>query len=288
MLEAAQHPLTLARRYRELGQAEKTLAALADVGGDALESDEYWFLRASALRQLTRYEEAVQAAHTGLQRNPEHIGLLDVLGLTLIERGDLAGADTAFQAALRFQPQHPMLLAHHAFALARLGRFAEAQDAVDTVMAVAPDSSTALQVRAQVAYLAKDKSAPEYVEELLALEPENRAGHVLRGNLARRRREAKPAAQAYAEAAMLNPTNLSVARAARASRVMAHPMLAPSRWLLMLGRRRAQLLYLVVVIGLTAMHQQTLAYAVFAFWVVFVVVTPRLLKAHYRSKHGEL
>jgi len=278
----------LARRYFEGGSFERCLHALSQAGEGALEHPQYWFLRAESLRKLGRPEEAVRAARTGLAGQPEHIGLLDSLGLSLVALGDIAAGDESYRAALSLAPEHPVLLSHHAVALARLDSLDDARRVVSMLMAVAPDSITALEARAQVAFRARDSAADRYVAELLARDPENQNGHVLRGQLASRRRQARPAAEAFGEAAALNPGNVSVARAARAFRIAANPLLAPTRSVLMLGRKRALFVYIVVVVGLFALGQPTLAFVFAGLWFVFMAVMPRVLRRYYRKRYGEL
>jgi tetratricopeptide (TPR) repeat protein len=280
--------LVLARRYVAAQQFENALDALAKCGDQALEVADYWFLRAESSRRLERCEEAVAAAREGLRRWPEDIGLLDVLGLSLVDLGDLANGDAVYRTALELVPEHCGLLTHHALALAKLGKTAEARQVVATVMELAPDSVGAVQVRAQVAYLTKDKLAGQYIEELLAADPESRVGHVLSGNLALRKRKARPAAQSFAEAARLDPANNSVAKAARETRIASHPLLRPAAPILLLGSRRARFVYLVVILALFSLGQQGLAYIFMVLWLVFMVVTPRVLRARYRSKYGDI
>lgn len=278
----------LARRFFEGGSFEKCLDALAQGGESVLEEDDFWFLRAESLRRLERREEAVEAARAGLARSPEEIGLLDSLGLSLVALGDVADGDEAYRAGLSLVPDHPALLAHHAVALAMLGSAAEAQRVVSTLLAVAPDSVTALDARAHVAFRLDDPAVDQYVADLLARDPENARGQILRGKLAFRRRQARPAAQAFREAAALNPGNVSVARAARESRLAANPLLAPTSRIFMLGRRRARLVYVAVVVTLILLHQHVLALAFAAFWVVFMGIVPRTLRVYYRRRYGKL
>jgi Flp pilus assembly protein TadD len=280
--------LDAAVRYYEAQQFQSALNALAHAGDDALEQPRYWLVRAESLRRLGRDVEAGETARAGLERWPEDIGLLDSLGLSLLAADDLANAEAVVRAALRLSPERPSLIGHHALVLARLDRFDEARTAAEALMTITPDSTFALGVRATVAFLAQDPAAESYVAELLARDPESLIGHQLRGAIAVRRRDAKPAARAYAEAAALSPTDTSIAKTARALRLAAHPLLFPSRRILMLGRRRAQLLYFAVLLVLFALRQGTLVYIWFVFWLVFMVVVPRVLRAHYRSKYGQL
>jgi len=280
--------LLLARHYHELGRYESALDALQGVTSDELETDEYWLLRSECLRRLGRYDEAVAAARSGLGRTPDDIGLLDSLGLTLGAKEDWRGADDQFLAALALVPEHPVLLSHHAEALARQGRQLEAEKVVSQLQSLAPDSLVALEARAQIAYVGERSEAQAAVDELLAVDPENRRGHILRGNLAAREQRFKPAARAFQEAAALDPSNTSVVRAARRTRLAAHPLLTPSRLVVKLSRGKPLVFYYAVIVLLFALHQPALALAFWLAWLVFVAIVPRVLRARYRRRYGEL
>jgi tetratricopeptide (TPR) repeat protein len=280
--------LAAARRYFGARNYAKCLEALRDAGDGALGSPDFWFLRAESLRLTGSLVSAREAAETGLQQWPEHIGLIDSLGLTLELQGDVEEADRMFRQGLSLWPHSTSLLAHHAMALAVLGRAGEARTVVEELAAVAPDALITLETRAEAAYRTHDSAAGRYVSELLEVDPENRPGHILRGNLALRSKNIGDAAGAFGMAAAIDPTNTSVAKAARASRVLAHPLLAPSRRILMLGTRRARLLYLAIVLPLFALHLRTLAFAFVLFWVVFMVVMPWALRVQQRRRYGRL
>jgi tetratricopeptide (TPR) repeat protein len=280
--------LSQARRFFGLGQYASVLVALKDAGDEALDGPEYWFMRSEAERLTGAREEAVATARAGLEYWPQHVGLLDSYGLALLELKDLAGAESTFRTVLALEPNNVPVLGHLAVTLARRGRFGDAKTAADAMMRMAPDSSAALRARAQVAYLAKDPGADGYIEELLAHDPESPSAHAIRGNAALKRRDGKTAASAFAQAAALNPSNQSVARAARQTRVLAHPLVAPSRKLHLLGRGRMRLAWFAVGIPLLALHQTTLFWFVAAFWMVFVYLTPAALRSFYRRKYGEL
>jgi tetratricopeptide (TPR) repeat protein len=280
--------LERARRQYEAHRYQECLETLTQAGDDALDNPEFWFLRAAALRHLGKVKEAIKTARTGLELSPEHIGLLDSLGLALMEKRDLAGADKAFRTALALAPEHTTLLAHHAMALADLGRLKEAETVYATLLRIDPDSSQALETRARLAVRFRDPAADSFVAELLAHDPENQVGQLLRGTLALRRKQAGNAAEAFHEAAALNPGDAQVAKVARASRIVAHPLLAPSRWILMLGSGRARLVYIAMVVVLRELHQTALAVAWLFFWLIFVLIAPRALRIHYKRRYGSL
>ena len=110
--------LALARHYLEVGRPQAALDALAGVTGDELDDAEYWAIRAEALLELDRAVEGAEAARRGLEHDPEDMSLLDALALCELNRGRPAAARQALDSALAILPDHPVLLSHHALALA--------------------------------------------------------------------------------------------------------------------------------------------------------------------------
>jgi tetratricopeptide (TPR) repeat protein len=257
-------------------------------GDDALDWADFWFMRAESLRQLGRVKDAIETAKAGLERWPEHIGLLDSLGLALLSRKKLSAANESFRSALRLAPDTPFLLAHHAMALRRLGRVDEATDVYNHLRTLDPDSPSANRARATLAIEFGDPNADRYVDDVLADDPEDPRGHSLRGRLALRHKQSGEAAAAFREAAALSPGSVPAAKAARWAQVLDHPFVFPSRWILMLGSGRARILYIAVTVMLSALHLRVLAATWFAFWLIFVLVVPRLLRNNLARRHGSL
>jgi Flp pilus assembly protein TadD len=279
--------VALARHYRELGQFENGLQALAKATTDEVASSEYWFVRSECLRRLGRTSDAIAAAREGLTREPGDVGLLDSLGLSLCDVDDYKNADAAFTQALAISPWQPVILGHHAVALAHLGRGAEADRAVSDLKEMAPASPVALRTAAEVAFVSgRPEEAKRAARELLAVEPESAGARIILGNVAVKDRRIKPAADAFAEAAMLNPQNDSVVQAARRTRVAAHPLLTPTRFIMRYSRGRPRLAYFAIIVALILLHQGAIAIAFFCFWMVVMVVLPRAVRFYYERKHG--
>jgi tetratricopeptide (TPR) repeat protein len=283
--------IALARHYVEIDRPQAALDALAVASDDELTDVEYWLLRAEALRELERSEEAVEAARLGLELDPDEYALLDALGLAELDRDRVDAALEALTAAVELEPEHPVLLAHLALALARANRFVDARAALARAMRVAPDDAHVLRVRAQVAFLAEDAAAEPYVVQLLRKEPDDQTGHALRGALAARNHDYLPAAAAFAEAARIDPTERSVALAARESRIAAHPVLAPVRRVWKFGRWRSYFLYLGVAAFLAAARLETIRIVVAVIWGSVALLSwigPPILRRREKRKYGEL
>jgi tetratricopeptide (TPR) repeat protein len=267
--DVEERKLELARHYSEIGQPRRTLEALD--GTEAFESAEGWVLRGDALYQLDRYEEGADAARRGLELEPDDAILLDVLALNLIELGDLAGAERALLSALELSPDHPTLLCHYALACAREGQTAKATELVDRAARLDPLSTDVLRTRAQVAFLSGDKKrTTQYADELLAVEPEDRIGHVLRGN-ALVEDNVYGAVRHFDEAVRLDPSDQATAHVARHNRTLTHWLQWPVYPIQRFGPIKVWAAYLVLL-ALTAATGQALLIVPLVALYLFLVV----------------
>jgi tetratricopeptide (TPR) repeat protein len=281
--------LALARHYLSVDRPADALATLERAPEEEIHDAPFWLVLADALRQLDRADEGVDAARQGLELDPHDVALLDMLALCELARGNLDEAQAALEAALELSPTQPVVLGHLALARARAKDAVGARDAVAEAMRIAPESLAVLRVRAQVAWLTDDAAAERYVDELLAREPEDRIGHALRGNLAVRRKDYVPAARAFEQAARLAPSDADVARAARNSRIAAHPVLAPVRGVWRFGRWRAYAVVMVLSGALAAAGLAALRMVVLGCWVGIALLSwtaPRFLRWRDRRRYG--
>ncbi len=281
--------LALARQYVDIDRPQAALETLARAGEDELEGSEYWAIRAQALLQLDRSAECLDAATKGLEQSPEDVELLDLLALAHLQSGYPKTAQRVLAKALEIVPEEPILLAHEALAAANAGDFEAARDLVAKAMRLAPDFSPVLRARAQVAYLADDPAAPEYIDELLEREPEDLIGHALRGNLAIQRKKYGSARKAFETAAKLDPSDSELVEVASEARIAWHPLLAPLRPIWRFGRWRSYFLYLTLFFVLAGAGLDSLRYILVITWVSLVVLSwvgPRLLRLRQRRKYG--
>jgi tetratricopeptide (TPR) repeat protein len=213
-------PLALARHYAAIGQPQRVLEALERL--ESAHDAEALALRGEALYQVDRYEEGADAARRGLELEPEHPVLLDVLALNLIELDELGAAEQALLAALGLWPDDTTLICHYALACARGGQFDKARRLVERAAQLGPEDVDVLRVRAQVAQLSGDRKASKYIDELLAVEPDDRAGHMLRGNVLVERSDIRGAVRHFEHATRLDPTDHDTAHVTRYNRTLTH------------------------------------------------------------------
>src|SRR5262249_38583872 len=139
--------------------------------------------------------------------------------------------------------------------------------------------------------LTEDPAAADYVDELLARDPEDEIGHALHGNLAIGSGRVLAASRAFSEAARLDPTDPELVRAAREARIAAHPMLAPLRPLWRFGRWNSYFVWLSIFFALGALRLESLRFALGAVWIALVILSwtgPRIIRWRHRRKYGDL
>jgi tetratricopeptide (TPR) repeat protein len=273
-MEAAAGPLVLAWHHFERGAPERALAALETVTGVELETSEFWVLRACALFDLGRWDEAIEAAQEGLERDAEDLVLFEVLALAQLESGRKKQARATVDAALQLHPDSADLHAHRALILARsaqkpfrLARYDKARAALEQAARLDPHSPAVVRVRAQVAVLSGDPRADEYAAELLALEAEDGQAHLIQGSVKARRGEVEGALGHWEEAARLDPANPLLAYMGRRSRALRQPIFAPLLFFERISGGHVRIAWAVVALATVRLHILILSVAVFSFWI---------------------
>jgi tetratricopeptide (TPR) repeat protein len=266
-------PLVRARHDLDRGRPDRALEALAKVTGAELETKDFWALRARALYRLRRWDEAIEAAKTGLELSPEGFQLLDVLALAQLERGQKKRARATIKHALEGYPDQAILHAHHALILMRMARrpfrlalYKKARGAVEEALRLDPLCEAALRVRAQIATLSGDRRASEYAAELLSFDPEDDRAHVIAGSAHARRGDVAMGLDHYLEAARLDPSDPHTAWIGRRARVLQGRFAAPLLLAERLTRGHFRIVWIAVAWVTLLLHQPLLTVGVLAFW----------------------
>jgi tetratricopeptide (TPR) repeat protein len=281
--------LGLAEHLLSIDKHEAALETLSRASSDQIDSPDYWAIRAQALLELERYEASRKAARRGLERHPEDMRLLAALALSELELGFPEDALEALGKALEVSPDDPVLLALRALAFAHRLDFDEAEAGIEEALRVAPDLQPVLQVRAQIAVLANDRRANQYIDDLVRIDPEDRFAQVLRGRAARKRKRFVAASRAWDEAARLDPGNREIVAAAREARIVAHPLVAPARAMSRMGRWPFVLLVSLIMVVLTATEIVPF-WLLTCLWLLLVVLIrfgPRYVRWNQNRKYGE-
>jgi len=272
-MDAAAGPLVLARHDLARGRPDRVLAALNNVTGSELESEEFWTLRASALYDLGDAKAAVEAAQEGLERDPGNFVLLDVLALARLACGRKREARKTVDSALLLYPDSAVLHAHRALILARcaerpfrLTSYKQARMAAEEALRLDPECEAALRAQAHIAALAGDRNADAYAAELLASDPENQYAHVISGAARANRGDVRPALDHFLEAARLDPSDPHLAWLGRHSRVLQSRFAAPLLFMERLTRGHVRIGWIGVIIVARLAHQTVLSAAAFIFW----------------------
>ncbi|MGZ8702923.1 MAG: tetratricopeptide repeat protein [Gaiellaceae bacterium] len=273
-MDAAVGPLVLAWHHFERGAPDRSLAVLETVTGAELETSEFWLVRACALYELSRWDEAIEAARSGLDREADSLALLEVLALAQLEGGRKKEALATIDAAIELHPdsadlhaQRALILARSAKKTFRLARYDKARAALDEALRLDPDSASVLCARAQVAVLSDDPRAQEYAADLLALEADDGQAHLIRGSALASSGEVTDALRHWEEAARLDPSDPVLAYMGRRSRTLQRPFFAPLLFLERISGGRVRMAWILVVLAAWHSGVPYLPVAAFAFWV---------------------
>jgi len=98
-----------AEGYLELGMAERALGSLERLGGPAEFDVHSLYLWGEALRDLRRYDEAVEPLARAAEADPENIHIWLALGWCRKRNGQLDEAIHALEEALTADPDEPLL-----------------------------------------------------------------------------------------------------------------------------------------------------------------------------------
>jgi tetratricopeptide (TPR) repeat protein len=127
----------------------------------------HWWIRALALLELDRIDEAIEAARSGLAVEPESPMLLGVLARCHIERDDLAAAEEAALGALRLDAEDADHLALYALIVAKAGQLEKARKLVARARSVDPENVSALRIEAAPALVrGNDRKALQRSKDL--------------------------------------------------------------------------------------------------------------------------
>jgi Tfp pilus assembly protein PilF len=287
-VDPAHDPLALVRRYLQTGDARRALAELEKAPG-GVDDEEFWSLRARALYELGRWDEAVKAARAGLELEADDFDLLDLLALAQLECGREKEARVTIDSALELYPDSPELHAHRALILARRKpksfrpvSFRAARAAVDEALRLDPHSEVALRVRAQVAAMSGDTRAHQYAAEVLALEPDDEQAHAITGAALANRGEVVAGLRHFEEAARLDPSDPTLAWVGRHSRDLRRPFFAPVLFMERVTRGNIRIAWVVVALASFHSGQLWLKVVVFGIWAYMWAV-----HIYLRMRHGK-
>lgn len=271
--------LELARHYLLVDQPQSALDALSGRQLD-LDDPEVWAIRAWALVDLDRFEEAASAARGALGRFPDDPDFLRLLAVAEARLDRLAEAEEAILAALAVEPEDPDLLVTYADTLMRGNQPAKARAVLDRAAEIAPDSTTVLRLRLNLAYVScHDDEARALATELLGHDADDYQGHVMLGALDLDKMRLGSARERIGSATRQDPEGTR--GAVQALRYLGNPVMWPMWPLQRFGPGPTWITAVAIIFGLGAAGldtAQTVAVVVWLSLCVYSWVVPPLLE----------
>ncbi len=264
--------LALARHWLQVNRADQALDQLTRLPADEALSLDAFVLRAAALHDLDRYEDAAAAAETGLGRFGPDPQLLAMLGTARRSAQQYEPAERALLDGLALSPTSVYLLCTYARVCLDVGQVEKARRLVERAASEDPEDDLVAHVRVLVAYASgQDDEALRRSREALRIGPDEAANHALFAMASSVRGDVAAAARSYRRAAAAEPGNTELIEAAREARVNAHPLLWPLRPLHRFGPFPTWLAVVGTILGLRALGLPMIALGFGLVWVVYCV-----------------
>lgn len=207
--EDAESLLEQAQRLLEAGKPGEALRCLEAVAGESLADDdrvEWASLRACALTELGRDEEALETLDPLLDEFPQSARLLGTLGIVLSNTNDLEDARDALEEAVALAPDDEVALANLALVHEKLRDYERAIELYDQALNLGADIDWVLQRKATALTDAgRYGEAKVVLKRYLSLVPDDASQWIALGILHSDDEEYPEAFACYARAERLDP-----------------------------------------------------------------------------------
>jgi tetratricopeptide (TPR) repeat protein len=219
--------IELARVHLAQSRPDRALEALAKTDP---QTGDYWVIRATALHNLDRYEEAAQAASEGL-KSSQSIPLLLVLASAWTEMDRLGDAERVILSALALDPEDSLCLTSYARMLATGGQVEKAAAVAAEAVRQAPDDVRVQCTRALTLWMNSEDRHAEYVlRRVLAEAPEDEAALSLLSVIESQRGDHQTSYARVRRILARDPARIAHYRKALPeAAAAAHPLLTPVR-----------------------------------------------------------
>lgn len=288
--EPAEARLQMAGHWLQIGHPERTLDELQSLWGDAAVDYRAFLFRGAALHALDRNPEAIRVLRDGLGRYGPNVPMFHILGSTLRSVGQLTDAETAYLNGLSLDPNEPDLLIGYAMVCLAAGQTEKASALVERAATHAPESAAVSAARAQIAFAqGRHKDMRKHSEEALSLDPEDPGARALHGTASLFTGDASTGYRSLASAAASNPQDQDLREAARAAKLINHPLLRPLRPFQRFNPLVVWIGAVAVIYGLRLVGLGPLAFVVAIGWFGFCVyswVAPPLVRKMINRKWG--
>ncbi len=158
------------------GSSKKVLEAMAEPGADISNETAariYW-LRASALLNTQKYEEALASVDAGLARTPQDADLLAFKGQYLLNIGDVKEARAVAKTAITHNPNHLQALLLSGRLAMAFQELQEAKEIFQKTQKIYPENMVPLFSLAAIhADLGEKEKSKEYFDTILRISPED-------------------------------------------------------------------------------------------------------------------
>jgi tetratricopeptide (TPR) repeat protein len=201
--------LEKAQRLLESGKPEESLRCLETLTPDELDDEErieWASLRAWALTELGRDEEAIEILDPLLEEFPQSARLLSTLGVVFSNTNDLEDARDALEDAVALSPDDEVALANLALVYEKLREYDRAADLYDRALNLGADIDwVLLRKAAALTDAGRYREAKVVLKRYLSLVPEDAAQWVALAILHSDDEEYPAAFACYEQAERLDP-----------------------------------------------------------------------------------
>jgi Flp pilus assembly protein TadD len=158
----------------EEGRFADALSVLADLSKEESQRPAPHNLRALALAELGRYDEALAANQRARELDPANLNYVYNEGLIYVAKADFGHAELVFRTALVKFPQSTRIYEGLGETLFKLNRFGEAEKSLHRAAEISPRSSSAYIAMARLYYAIGDgEKLGAAASQAIALDPEN-------------------------------------------------------------------------------------------------------------------
>ncbi len=280
--------ILLAEHYLNVDQPENALEQLSKSESTDLDSALYWRLRAQALYELGRDEDAIVSVRKGLELTPEDDILLYRLCRIQLRQGDFAEAERAILSALRVSPENPLYLARYGVVLAQAGQFNKADKVLQAAENRNPESTYVVHCRSMLDFLqGKTREVVARSREQLAQNPENISARALLSAGLTEQHQITEASKHASAVVIDNPNNTDMVDFARDLRFANHWLMRPLWLFRRFGSLKVWLAVIILIYGLNFAGLTIISAILLIVYLILVIyswVVPPILRRYLRRR----
>ncbi|MDJ0744790.1 MAG: tetratricopeptide repeat protein, partial [Xenococcaceae cyanobacterium MO_167.B27] len=170
------------------------------------DKDSAWYMRGIALGHLARFEEAIESYDKALKFNPDKDSAWYMRGIALGNLARFEEAIESYDKALEIKPDDDSAWNNRGIALGNLARFEEAIESYDKALEIKPDDDSAWNNRGNaLGNLARFEEAIESYDKALEINPDDDSAWYMRGNALDDLGRFDDAIDSYDKALEINP-----------------------------------------------------------------------------------